>query len=375
MDKKKIFSEKNSIKFIIFYVLILLFISRAMFYCVFVIHDRTFSFERFLSAVNIWDCGYYRDIIVNGYPTSATKTASWAFFPLYPLTVKLVTIITGLSIDLSGFILSNICCFISCIYAWRYIMRTRNNIEEVKFYLSLMVLGVCGFYESIMYTEAMYLMFLTMSFVYMEEGHYPKMGLCGALLSATRNTGVFFVFAILFHWIKKSGAKSLKDFVIKTFPNTRLVLGTMMVPLGLFLFMHHLWRLTGDPLAFVHIQKAFMLDTKPGMFNVFYRAIVIYGRQLWFWGYCGGLLLILAMICTCKRNSERVWGAINWLIPFQRGMGCQHRYLHISLVTELIFSDLCMKFNKKIRWIILGVMILAEVVLMYLWIDGNGWLV
>lgn len=352
-----------------------MFLSRLAFYLLYVWHLGGSSFSGFLQSVNIWDCGFYRSIVTDGYPATATGTASWAFFPLYPLSIRLLTMLTGMDIDLAGFVISNVCCYIACIYAYRYIMKTRANAEEALFYIALMVLGVCGFYESIMYTEAMYLMFLTMCFYYMEEESFLKMGICGALMTATRNTGVFFVFAILFFWIHRLQPKSVKEFIVRTLEKERLILGTMLVPLGLFLYMYHLYRLTGDALAFVHIQKAFMLDTKPGMFNVFARALQIYGTQLWFWGYIAGLLLILAMICTQKKNSERVWGVINWIIPFQRGMGCQQRYLHIDLVTELIFSDWCMKMKRRWRIVILIAAALAELVLMIMWLDRNGFLV
>lgn len=360
---------------LIIYIAAMIVISRAAFFLLYVWHLDGSTFQGFLESINIWDSNYYKMIVTDGYPESATAQSSWAFFPLYPLTVRLVTKLTGMNIDLAGFLISNICCFVSCIYSYLYIMETRKNAEEALFYLALMVMGVCGFYESIMYTEAMYLMFLSMCFYYMEKDSYLVMGVCGALLTATRNTGVFFVFAILFYWIHKIQAKSFKEFVIRTFSNSRLVLGTMMVPLGMFLFMYHLWNLTGDPLAFVHIQKAFMQDTKPGMFNVFARAVDLYGGQLWFWGYVIGLLLILVMLCTLKKNSERVWGIINWIIPFQRGMGCQQRYLHIDIVTELCFSDWCMKLKRRWRIVILAVMALAELVLMIMWLDRNGFLV
>ena len=159
---EKFITNPSRIQLII-YIAAMIVISRAAFFLLYVWHLDGSTFQGFLESINIWDSNYYKMIVTDGYPESATAQSSWAFFPLYPLTVRFVTKLTGMNIDLAGFLISNICCFISCIYSYLYIMETRKNSEEALFYLTLMVMGVCGFYESIMYTEAMYLMFLSTS--------------------------------------------------------------------------------------------------------------------------------------------------------------------------------------------------------------------
>lgn len=372
-------SDKSGLKKAVLFSFISVIITRIAFYLLYVIHCGDNSFSGFLARINFWDAIWYKSIVTEGYPAMATGQASWAFFPLYPLTVRVFHVLLGTGIDLTGFMISNICCFISCIYSYRYIMYTRKNHEEAIFYLAIMLYGVCGFYESIMYTEAMYLMFLSMCFYYMSQEKYILMGISGILMSATRNTGVFFVFAVLFFWIhqymEQNSKPCIKEFIKKTANNESLISGTLMIPMGLFLYMFYLWKHVGDPLAFVHIQKAFMLDTKPGIISVVIRAVQLYGNQLWFYAYMIGLFAVLIMICTGKKSDEKIWGIINWFIPLQRGLGCMHRYLHIALTVELVFSDYCMKAGKKIRYLILILMVIAEGVLMLLWLDHNGWLV
>lgn len=358
--------------------------TRVLFYLIYCIQFRDSSFSGFLGAINIWDANWYRLIVERGYEASATGTASWAFFPLYPLTVRALVSITGLSIDAAGFLISNVCCIIGSVYGWKYCAASRRDEREADFYTLLMIWGVCGFYETLMYTEAMYLMWLSMCFYYLNRKSYLKMGICGALCSGTRNTGVFFVICILFavirdwreeHPEQKAAGRSIAVFFRDELQNARLVLGTMLVPLGMFLYMGYLDRLLGDPLAFVHIQKAFMQDTKPGFVAVFARAFRLYSSQAWFWLYLLLLLMMLGMLLWNKRNDEKWWGVINWFVPLQRGMGCMHRYLHMSVVAELTFSDLCMRFRRRIRVVILVLCFLAECVLMQQWLAGNGWLV
>ena len=68
--------------------------TRVLFYLIYCIQFRDSSFSGFLGAINIWDANWYRLIVERGYEASATGTASWAFFPLYPLTVRALVSIT-----------------------------------------------------------------------------------------------------------------------------------------------------------------------------------------------------------------------------------------------------------------------------------------
>lgn len=365
-------------------IIISIVLTRILFYGIYYLQTKDASFAGFLKGINLWDSGWYRSIVANGYEESATGTAAWAFFPLYPLTVRGVCCLTGWSTDAAGVVVSNVCCLIGSVYGWKYCAASRGSREEANFYTILMIWGMCGFYETILYTEAMYIMWLSMCFYYLNRRDYLKMGVCGALCTATRNTGVFFVFCILFavirdwredHLRAKGWKETVLAFFAEAFGDVRLVLGTMLVPLGLFSYMLYLYRLLGDPLAFVHIQKAFMLDTKPGIVEVMKRAFGLYHTQAWFWLYLVLLLALLGLLLCNPRNDERVWSVINWLIPLQRGMGCMHRYMHMAVTAELTFCDFCTKFSRKLRCVILLVCFLLECVLMQQWIAGNGWLV
>ncbi len=363
-------------------ILFSMLVSRVLFYLIYLVMFRNPSFGAFLEHINLWDSEWYTQIIEQGYPTAAKGQASWAFFPLYPMTVRLLTFLTGGSANLISFIVSNLCCFVAAIYGWMYVVDTRGNREEADFYTMLMILGVCGFYESIMYTEAMYLMFLSMAFYYMNRQEYFKMGIAGALCSATRNTGVFFVFVILFHriavWMEEretwtnvvrrpisksrdeahkrqhqetsmtKWVNSVTSFFGDNLAEPNLVLGTMLVPAGLFAYMLYLYLHVGDALAFVHIQKAFMRDTKPGIFAVFARAFVLYHGAAWFWIYLILLIGLLGMLFMNRRKGEVAFGVINWLVPLQRGLGCMHRYMHMCVVAEVTFADLCMKLPRRL---------------------------
>lgn len=357
--------------------------TRLIFYLIYALKFQDLSFAGFLRHVDLWDAEWYRGIATEGYPSSATGTASWAFFPLYPLTVRVVSAAFGGNLDLAGYLVSNVCYAIACGYSYRYILITRRKEEEAYFYIALMTWGICGFYDAILYTEAMYLMFLTMCFCYLKEEKFLKMGICGLMMSATRNTGVFFVFVVVLdrfrHWQEeqKNAGKGtdFAGFLKASFGNERLVFGTMLIPAGMFTYMYYLFLRTGDGFAFMHIQKAFMQDTRPGIVQVWARTFRLYAGQAWVYAYLAGLILVLALILANRRLDETVWGILNWLIPQQRGLGSMQRYFHTCVVVELTFADYCMKLKRWMRVGILILMFLAECLLMSMWMDGNGLLV
>ena len=357
--------------------------TRLIFYLIYVLKFQDYSFTGFLQHVDLWDSEWYRSIATKGYPSSATKTASWAFFPLYPMVVRAVSFLFGGNLDFSGYLVSNLCYAVACGYSYRYILETRRNEEEAYFYIALMTWGACGFYDAILYTEAMYLMFLTMCFCYLKEGKFLRMGICGLLMSATRNTGVFFVFVVVldrfWRWKEREKTAGRKmdfiGFLKESFGNERLVLGTMMIPAGMFAYMYYLFLRTGDGFAFIHIQKAFMQDTRPGIIQVWARIFRLYAGQAWVYAYLVGLILVFLLILVNRRLDESVWGILNWLIPQQRGLGSMQRYFHTCVVVELTFADYCMKLKRWMRVCILVLMFLAECLLMSMWMDGNGLLV
>ncbi len=62
-------------------------------------------------ALCAWDCAHYGDIVNSGYD----KPWRMAFFPFYPLIVKLMSILIK-NVNWSGVLISNITLLISVIY-------------------------------------------------------------------------------------------------------------------------------------------------------------------------------------------------------------------------------------------------------------------
>ena len=243
--------------------LLLIICSRFFMYLLYVIFNWGETGNFIYDINNIWDNGWYKGIINQGYniePSNHAKgdAANWAFFPLSSILIRILYNITKCPIEIIGFLLNTFLLALAITVAMKYVLFTRkDSILAIELALVL-AFGPYTFYCSCLYTESLYLVLIFLSFYFLKKKKYITMGICGALLSATRNTGIFFVFAIAMECIIQEwkNNKSVIQVIKNILGNSKLVLGTSLVPMGLFGYMAYLRYLVGDSLAFVRIQKA-----------------------------------------------------------------------------------------------------------------------
>lgn len=248
---------------IFIFSLLLVIISRCVMYFLYCWNNWGATGDFVRDICSIWDNGWYRGIIEQGYqlePTNHAKgdAANWAFFPLSPFLVSVVNKCVKLPIEAVAFCVNTFLLIMAIVVAMKYILITRKSAIIAIELAFLLAFGPYTFYCSCMYTESLYLLLTFLCFYFLKEKKYVAMGICGGLLSATRNTGVFFVFAIAFEclMVELKKHKSIFCAVKNILGNSKLVLGTSFVPLGLFSYMAYLRYVIGDSLAFVRIQKA-----------------------------------------------------------------------------------------------------------------------
>lgn len=352
----KIKNDNKTYKLILF-ALLCVIASRILIYAGFLLwKDKNALDIGFWEAMSRFDTSWYKSIITDGYnlePMGGDRgdSANWAFFPLFPLVIKLFHSIVPLNYDLLAFILNSVFIFFFFILAVKYIRLTRQDDLQAAVYVILMAFGMYNFYFAVLYTETLFILLLAAFFYCMEKKRYLWMGLAGALASATRNTGVMLVFAIAVHYLcgcfKKNGRFSLKTFWGDFFGNVRLVLGTALVPLGLFSYILYLYIHVGDSLAFVHIQRAWGKDFMNPLRVLFnsltnVNSFVFYLSLASVWGiYCVWLLI------WNKRWEEAVMAAIFVFIPLSASVDAMPRYLIGSFLPLLGFTDGMGKWPKS----------------------------
>ena len=162
----------------------------------------------FFKVMCKWDCKWYLTIINNGYDLVPRTTphvwkglANWAFFPLYPMIVKLSSTVININPVVLGILLNQVFIFIALLVFYRYLKLFVNEINS-RFGVILVAFSPFSIYFASLYTEALFLLLSLLSFYFMRTKRLYLSAICGGLLSATRPIGMMFSPVLLYFNLK-----------------------------------------------------------------------------------------------------------------------------------------------------------------------------
>ena len=199
--------------------------------------------------------------------------------------------------------------------------------EIARITVILLLVFPTSFYFASFYTESLFFALAVWSFYFARKGNWVYSGLLGALATATRLVGIALIPGLIVEaWIQwKKNKNSL---------NTGTILGLILIPIGIFIYMYYLKVKTGDPLEFFHSVGIFGQQRSASLVllpQVFYRYIfkilpnvnyyffpVIFSTFIEF--FSGVLFLALSVLSFYKlRFSYAVYLAAGYLIPTLSG--------------------------------------------------------
>ena len=384
---EKLTKKYGEDKLVIGFILLCFIASRLTMLAIWRIYSGGWGIRGAIDWFNTWDSAWYKDIAEGMFsqPMSlpfhdSNGQAGYAFFPLYPflcgLVRKALPFLTTYQIG-SG--LSSVFFMIGEYAAYKYIRLTRDNRMLPYLYILIMSMGPYSFYFSVTYTEALFLMLLVLCFYFMAKEQYVRMGLCGMLLSATRNVGVFFCFCLLVYWTVKcyrehEGKHVIREITKKTFRTPYLILGAALVPLGLFAYMFFLKQYTGDLFAFVNVQRAWGKE-QVGFFHVLWQEI---GGTFppTFWGVNMVISMVLiGWLAVKKRYDEALYPAMVLVIAGMSAAASIPRYMVGSFGVMLALSEYISGRSKGYRRT--AVLLLAgyEILLINAWVNHSSSLI
>jgi hypothetical protein len=194
-----------------------------------------------------WDAVHYLEIARRGY-----YGTDMAFFPLYPLLIRLVGTFIGNDL-VAGLIVSNAAFFCGLLFFYKLVEHQYNRAvaHRAIFYVSIFPTAV---FFSAVYTESLFFALTVGSFYYIREHRWLAAGLLGGLAALTRVEGVLLVVPYAIEVFSPTGAGSWRHSMATRARDARIVAGAALIPLGLASYMAWLWVLHGDPLYFSHVQ-------------------------------------------------------------------------------------------------------------------------
>jgi Gpi18-like mannosyltransferase len=197
----------------------------------------TFSWDVFTA----WDSIWYHLIATSGYQTTDNGALySTAFFPLFPLIIRLVMNL-GLPFAVAGTLINTFAFLAALIilYSW-----VNESYGKSAARWTTAVLAWCPYsvYGTVVYAEGLFLLCSISALRAFDKRQYIWTVFWGGLATATRVTGITLIPAFLFvSWKERRGLKAY--------------VASLSVGSGLLLYNLYCQIKFGDALAFLHAQK------------------------------------------------------------------------------------------------------------------------
>jgi len=193
-----------------------------------------------------WDGVHYLAIAREGY-----RGSNLAFFPLYPVAIRLVQGAVGNPI-LAAVAISNLSLLIGLEYVRRLIAERFDDAVAARTLMYLVSFPTAIFFSAA-YSESLFFALSAATFFYLRRSNWLLAGCLGGLTALTRGEGVLLLVPYAIeadaHRRLLGRAGGSLD-ILRGAP----AIGAAMIVFGLLTFMVLSALLSGDPLHFVHVQ-------------------------------------------------------------------------------------------------------------------------
>jgi hypothetical protein len=301
-----------------------------------------------LDAAARWDSAFYLEIARHGYSLTVGEPSSVAFFPLYPLLLKVGAVFIG-DLVLTGTLLSQLFLLIAIVVFHRF---TLDHLDEATAKRATLLLCVfpTSFFFSAVYTESLYLLCAVSSFAAARRGQWAWAGFAALLAGGTRVVGAVLCLALLLEYLR-ARPRAPWGWVWAIVP--------LLAPLSFSLFLA---RVYGDPIAFWSVQSSFG-RTGFDPLDAIWRDLEPLFRGVFAWNVpldLGSLLFVLLLTPTVYRRlgaGYAVFAAFSVLIPLLSGTGSLSRY---ALVAFPAFIVVGARTSSLLRWgFVIGLAVLS----------------
>ncbi|MBE0429923.1 MAG: hypothetical protein IBX61_08645 [Thermoleophilia bacterium] len=201
----------------------------------------------FLSMWYRWDANWYMSIIAQGYEWVPDDQSNVAFFPLYPLMVKVLGLALGERYLMAGMALSTLFLISGMVFLYRLVREDYGEKVAGRAVLLLAIFPTSVYFSSL-YTESLFLLSSVAAFYYARQGRWALVGGWGLLASLTRIAGLWLLLPLLWEYL------SQKNFSLRRM--SPKVVWLALLPGGIALYMSYLYLAFGRPLAFADAQMA-----------------------------------------------------------------------------------------------------------------------
>jgi hypothetical protein len=289
-----------------------------------------------------WDGEHYRNIVTKGYTYStdlvykdhiyiSSQQYNTAFFPMYPLAVKIVMLM-GIPFDIAGTLISNIVFLVTLLIFYPWINRMHGK-SIARWTIAVMAWFPMSLFCSVTYTESSFLLLTISTLIYFESHQYIKASFFGILATATRPPGIVLIPAlILFAWVERRPLVAY--------------LSTIIMAGGLIAFSLFCWGRFNEPFAFLLAQSGWPQPSWAGLLKDIFGPVLEVELQTYIYGIAIALLIINGLLYRFS-----TWGymlSVIIVFPF-----VAYYTALLQIVMPAIAIWLLWNFRKKISPVLL----------------------
>lgn len=314
-----------------------------------------------------WDCYWYLSIVEKGYQLAPNieppnGAANWAFFPLVPTIVKLLNVL----IPINPFIIAVILNSIAFLIALYVLEKIFSEIKILARQTSLLIaISPIGIYVNSFYTESIYFLLTCLIAYHLKKENLIWASAFAGMISATRVTGIFISVFVAIVLLKALWKKKIRL--------TEYLLGSFMSFSGIGLFSIYLKNLTGDYLAFLHIQKAWGVGNK-NFIEWIRDALTLYSPTQFIYLILFILTLLLVVYLIVKKKYfEAVVTAIP-VITTIVSAAVNLRYFLVSYAAYVFISSK-IQTSKKVTVIFMCITLIATLLGEIAWQSRLGFMI
>ena len=150
---------------------------------------HTPGWHNFFSAWERWDALWFLRIAVEGYKDT---DLSAAFFPLYPLLIRGLSVVLGGNALAAAILISN-AAFLAALVTVSELTRELFGRETARRTVLYLAIFPTAYFFVAPYTESLFLLLSAGAFLAAHRGRWEWAGLCGALAAGTRSIGLILV--------------------------------------------------------------------------------------------------------------------------------------------------------------------------------------
>lgn len=309
-----------------------------------------------------WDGGHFLEIAKSGYHNDR----NFAFFPLYPLLIKLFSFVTLKNALLSAILLSNIFFVIFLYKLYEY---SRNILSQKKAFSTTLtfLLFPTTFFCLVAYSESLFLLLSILMLEALTSERYLKASIFAALASLARFIGVALLATLIADYLAKSKNRKF---------NTREVSINVLSTTGILIFGFFSYLKTHDPVKFVTVQSLWqrgISDFVSTVFSYLWSILTLRPRPIN--DYLDLFLTITfftLLMYGVKKIPFALWlfSLLALLIPTYSGtLTSMPRYLLSSIGVFLIIGDI-LEEKPSLKTPVWSVMLALQCLLAALFING-----